>query len=63
MSQNLINKKVRIVVEGNFKGKQGIITSVGNEAFPVHVTLDGEDWETDFSFHEIELLHLLKVHK
>ena len=59
MSQELVNQKVRIVVEGNFKGKQGIITSVGNEALPIHVTLDGEAWETDFSFHEMELLSLL----
>ena len=61
MSQNLINKKVRIVVEGNFKGKHGIITSVRNAALPIQVTLEGEDWETDFCFHEIELLHLLEV--
>ena len=59
MSQELVNQKVRIVVEGNFKGKQGIVTSVGNEALPIHVTLDGEAWETDFSFHEMELLSLL----
>ena len=56
MSQELVNQKVRIVVEGNFKGKQGIITSVGNEALPIHVTLNGEKWETDFKANELEVI-------
>ena len=45
--------RVRVVAEGNFEGREGIVTSIGNEALPIHVTLDGEDWETDFTADEI----------
>ena len=57
MEQNqMLRTRVRIVVEGNFKGRQGVVTSVGNEALPVHVTLDGDHWETDFTATELEVI-------
>lgn len=37
-------------------GREGTITSFGNAVLPVHVTLDGENYETDFKENELEAL-------
>jgi len=50
--EEYIGKRVSITVEG-WEGRAGVVTSVGNEVLPIHVTLDGEDWETDFTVDEI----------
>ena len=51
---DLIGKHVNITVEG-WEGRKGIVTSVGNELLPIHVTLDKETWETDFTVDELEV--------
>ena len=53
-SVSLLGRKVRITIEG-WEGRKGIVTSVGNEALPIHVTLEGESWETDFTPEELEV--------
>ena len=52
--ESLLGRQVSITVE-RWEGKRGIITSVGNEALPIHVTLEGESWETDFTLEELEV--------
>ena len=49
---NLLGKYVSITVLG-WEGRKGIVTSIGNEVLPIHVTLDGENWETDFTADEV----------
>ncbi len=51
----MIGKRVRAIV-ACWEGRKGIVTSVGNEALPIHVTLDGETWETDFKKNELEVI-------
>tara|TARA_R100001163_G_scaffold41724_2_gene31617 strand:- start:1839 stop:2012 length:174 start_codon:yes stop_codon:yes gene_type:complete len=53
--QDMIGKRVRAIV-ACWEGRKGIVTSVGNEALPIHVTLDGETWETDFKKNELEVI-------
>ena len=48
--------RVRVRIEGNFEDREGNVTSIGNEALPVHVTLDGDNWETDFRADELEAI-------
>ena len=52
----MVGKRVRAVVGGNFEDREGNVTSIGNEALPVHVTLDGDNWETDFRVDELEVI-------
>ena len=52
---NLLGKYVSITVLG-WEGRKGIVTSIGNEVLPIHVTLDGEEWETDFTADEVKLI-------
>ena len=57
MNKNeMVGKRVRAVVGGNFEDREGNVTSIGNEALPVHVTLDGDNWETDFRVDELEVI-------
>tara|TARA_R100000458_G_C8266073_1_gene241100 strand:+ start:467 stop:640 length:174 start_codon:yes stop_codon:yes gene_type:complete len=53
--QDMIGKRVRARV-CTYEGREGIVTSVGNEALPIHVTLDGETWETDFKINELDVI-------
>ena len=52
--EKYVGKRVSITVAG-WEGRAGVVTSVGNEVLPIHVTLDGEDWETDFTADEVEV--------
>ena len=52
--ESLLGRQVSITDE-RWEGKRGKITSVGNEALPIHVTLEGESWETDFTLEELEV--------
>ena len=57
MNKNeMVGKRVRAVVGGNFKGREGKVTSTGNAVLPIHVTLDGDNWETDFRADELEVI-------
>ena len=53
---DLIGTRVRAEVKGNFRGREGIVTSIGNAVLPIHVTLDGDNWETDFREDELEVI-------
>lgn len=53
--QDMIGKRVRAIV-ACWEGREGIVTSIGNEKLGVHVTLDGETWETDFMKNELEVI-------
>jgi len=56
MNKNeMVGKRVRAIV-ACWEGREGVVTSVGNEALPIHVTLDGEKWETDFKANELEVI-------
>lgn len=56
----LLNKKVKVIKQifGNtYIGKVGVVTSIGKgESLPIHVTLDGDKYETDFTVGELEVL-------
>tara|TARA_Y100000310_G_scaffold194850_1_gene194861 strand:+ start:502 stop:678 length:177 start_codon:yes stop_codon:yes gene_type:complete len=54
-NSNLIGRKVTVIAEGSFEGRRGEITSVGTGVIPIHVTLEGEAWETDFNDLEVEV--------
>ena len=61
MNKNeMVGKRVRAIVGGNFKGREGKVTSIRNDgvwvALPIHVTLDGDNWETDFRADELEVI-------
>ena len=57
MNKNeMVGERVRAVVGGNFKGREGKVTSTGNAVLPIHVTLDGDNWETDFRVDELEVI-------
>ena len=57
MNKNeMVGERVRAVVGGNFKGREGKVTSIGNAVLPIHVTLDGDNWETDFRADELEVI-------
>ena len=51
----MVGKRVRAIVCG-WEGRKGVVTSIGNEKLGVHVTLDGEKWETDFKANELEVI-------
>jgi len=53
--QDMIGKRVRARV-CTYEGREGIVTSIGNEKLGVHVTLDGETWETDFKKNELDVI-------
>jgi hypothetical protein len=61
-NEKLIGKTVKIVKDsiignrGQFIGKAGVVTSVGNATLPIHVTLEGQKFETDFRVEELEVL-------
>ena len=56
MNKNeMVGKRVRAIVCG-WEGREGVVTSIGNEILGVHVTLDGEKWETDFKLNELEVI-------
>jgi hypothetical protein len=38
---------------GTFRGREGIITSIGAGVIPIHVTFEGEKFETDFAAKEL----------
>ena len=52
---DLLGKYVSITVVG-WEGRKGFVTSIGNEVLPIHVTLDGENWETDFTTDEVQVI-------
>jgi hypothetical protein len=52
--EEYVGKRVKITVAG-WEGRAGVVTSVGNEALNIHVTLDGENHETDFTADELEI--------
>jgi RNase P/RNase MRP subunit p29 len=57
--QDLIGARVEVVkdtISSKFVGKKGKITSIGNEVLPIHVTLDGENHETDFTVSELRII-------
>lgn len=57
MNKNeMVGKRVRAIVEGNFESREGKVTSIGNAVLPIHVTLDGDNWETDFRADELEVI-------
>ena len=56
VENRIIGSRVRAEVEGKFKGREGIVTSIGNAVLPIHVTLDGDTWETDFREDELEVI-------
>ena len=59
MAQTL-STGIRVVVVdsllgSDYIGRTGLVTSVADSTkLPIHVTLDGETWETDFAFMELE---------
>ena len=53
--QDMIGKRVRARV-CTYEGREGIVTSIGNEKLGVHVTLDGETLETDFMKNELDVI-------
>jgi len=57
--QELIGKKVEVKEGTNsrFDNKVGVITSIDSRTvLPIHVTLEGENSETDFRFQELVVL-------
>lgn len=53
----MIGKRVRALARTNaYEGKEGVVTSIGNAKLPIHVTLDGEKFETDFMQCELEII-------
>jgi len=55
MNTNLIGKDVRVIGSIAFEGRRGKVTSIGTGKIPIHVTLDGETWETDFARDELKV--------
>jgi hypothetical protein len=52
-----IGAKVQVRVQkfgSTFLGRQGLITSVGSGVLPIHVTLEGDNHETDFAISELK---------
>lgn len=37
-------------------GKKGVVTSIGSGVIPIHVTLEGERFETDFAKKELRVV-------
>jgi hypothetical protein len=53
-----VGDKVEVVKQNFgcvFLGKKGIVTSIGAGVIPIHVTLLGEQHETDFAPNELEV--------
>ena len=56
MKTELIGRNVKVnVINECLDGRRGVITSIGNAVLPIHVTLEGESWETDFKLEELEM--------
>ena len=59
MNKNeMVGKRVRASssISDIYEGREGIVTSIGNAKLPIHVTLDGDNWETDFRVDELEVI-------
>ena len=65
VNENLIGKIVRVVSDkivgyrGQFIGKVGVVTSVGDAKLPIHVTLQGQTFESDFRVDELEVMTII----